>query len=235
MQENTPVAIIISTYNNLFSLQRTINSIIDNTYYPHYRIILVNPPSKDGTNEFCDYLAKIYKNVKSFHPKTETSIQAYNYGIKKTNLKEDVFLIHDDVIIPKLISRNWLYEMVLTSKNPDCGLITTINGGGISGPEYLNGLEWVGTWSTYIPRKTIKAVGLFDDKMKIGEDIDYTYRVIKAGLQIYRMNLWFEHHQIRSSPHAPQDHTIVQESAKYFRQKHKLGEFSNEAENSGIN
>jgi len=126
------------------------------------------------------------------------------------------------VIVPKLYGRDWLYEMSETAKKENIGIVATINGGGISGSGYLNGLRWIGTWSMYIPRRTINKVGLFDENMNIGEDIDYTYRVHLAKLDIITLNLWFEHHQLRTSPHQPQDSETIKKAEKYFKAKHKL-------------
>lgn len=216
------VAIIIPTVNNLKHLEVTVNSLLKNTNYPEWRLILVNPPSIDGTTEYCNYLVKKYKNITTYHPNTKTSIEACNFGIKQTMPNEDIFLTQDDVIIPKLYSRNWLYEMVRTSEEENVGIVTTLNGGGISGAGYLSGLRWVGTWSMYLCRRTINKVGLFDEDMKIGEDIDYTYRVYQAGLNVITLNLWFEHHQTRISPHQDQSQDIIRQAEEYFKKKHNL-------------
>lgn len=218
------VAMVLPTSNNLPWLEETINSILDNTYYEHYRIIIIESESTDGTAEYTNYLAKKYDKIEVHHTKKMGSIKAVNLGIMKTMKDEDVFLIQDDVVIPRLVARGWLTEMTETAEKENVGIITTLNGGGTSGPEYLKGLFWVGTWSMYICRRTIEQVGLFDDEMKIGEDVDYAYRVQKAGLDVRVLNLWFEHHMQRSTPHADQSQEVIKEASKYFKKKYGIKE-----------
>lgn len=152
------------------------------------------------------------------------SIQAMNRYMKKA--KGDVLLVHDDMNFFKYYGRDWLQVFVDAAQSESVGILTILNGGGVSGPEYVNGLSWCGTWCTYIPYRTLQKVGFFDDSMRIGEDIDYCYRISKAGLNLSIGPFYHEHHQKRASPHTPQGKQIIDEAALYFRKKHKLGEFA---------
>ena len=112
--------------------------------------------------------------------------------------------------------------MVEVGKHEKCGQVISINAGGISGSDYLEGLRWAGTWSMYMPMKTIKEIGLFDLNFNPGQgdDIDYSYRVQRAGLHIFQVDYWVDHHRKKEHPMAAEK--IKKEHAKYFRKKWKL-------------
>lgn len=217
--EGRPVAIIIPTKDNIAQLKNAVNSILYHTSYT-YRLIIIESESTDGTAEYTDELARRYSFIKVYHTKAEGSIKAVNFGILKTQ-DEDIYLTQDDVIIDSK-GYNWLRIMNLEAQKLEVGIVTTLGGIGVSGNTYYEGLRWVGTWSMYIPRTTINLIGIFDPNFKIGEDIDYAYRVKLAGLKISILPLHFEHHQKRATPHQDQSESIKREASIYFKQKHNL-------------
>lgn len=222
--KNKKVAIIIPVHNSGIHLKAAVESIIQNTKY-NYKLIIVESESTDGTAEYCDELAINYEGlVEVYHTKREGITKAINFGIKKAG-ELDIYLTQDDVIIPNLYKRDWLDIIVQVSKMDNCGAVTTIRAGGISGPTYLDGLRWTGTWSLFLPRKTINQIGLFDEKFSPGpgDDIDYSYRICKAGLYIYESNFWVDHHRMTENFNDQGD--FIAKNAKYFRKKFKLGEF----------
>lgn len=210
-------------YNSGIHLIPAIESILNNTKYP-FELLLIESESTDGTDNICDYYANKYNNIRVIHTKREGLVKAYNTGIK--NCEGDVYLTQDDVILPKLYGRDWLTEIVKVSKSIDCGLITTLGGWGISGEDYIKGLKWVGTWSVFIPRKTIEKIGLYDELFSpgMGDDIDYSFRIYRAGLKIFMMDFWVDHHR-RTEHRAGNNKTMI-EHAKLFRKKWKIGEFN---------
>jgi glycosyltransferase involved in cell wall biosynthesis len=224
--EQKPVAIVMPVYNSGKYLQIAIDCLINRTQYP-FKLILVESESTDGTDEVCDNYAEENENIVVYHTPKEGLIKAINFGIEMAG-DLDVYLTQDDVIHPRLYQRDWLTDMVQLSHNLDCGAVTSIQAGGVSGPTYLNGLPWAGTWSLFIPRKTIDLIGKFDEEFNpgCGDDIDYSYRIFLAKLKIYVANFWVDHH--RSTEHkttGDQDEYIKEAHARYFRKKYKVGEF----------
>jgi len=206
-------------YNSGVHLKPAIDSILKNTKYP-FKLILVESESTDGTDKLCDQYS-VLDNVEVYHTKKEGITKAINYGIKKAgNL--DVYLTQDDVIIPKLYKRDWLSILVKLSKIKDCGAVTTIVAGGVSGPSYIDGFLWAGTWSLFIPRKTIKRIGLFDENFSPGpgDDIDYSYR-IKKDKKIYIANFWVDHHR-KTENFNDNLEFIKGKNAGYFRRKYNI-------------
>jgi GT2 family glycosyltransferase len=221
-----PVAIILPCHNSGKYIQIAIDALINRTQYP-FKLILIESESTDGTAEVCDFYADTNKDIIVYHTKKEGLVKAINYGIQMAE-DLDVYLMQDDIIVPRLFERDWLAELVKASKEKDCGIVVTLNAGGISGPDYINGLFWAGTWSTFIPRSTINKIGLFDENFSpgCGDDIDYSYRIYKDGLRLYMTDFWVEHH--RKTEHFNQSEELKKEHAKLFRKKWKLGEFKDE-------
>jgi len=98
------------------------------------------------------------------------------------------------------------------------GAVIPINGGGISGPDYVNGFEWMGGWASYYPIETLNRVGEYDDMPNgWGVDIDHSYRISKIG-RIVKMNYWVDHHMSNDRVH-DSDEEGKKKASQYFKQK----------------
>lgn len=232
MDTTTNVTIILPCYNSNKHLSAAVDSIRDNTEYPNWKLYLIESESNDGTAELCDDYVKCNNNIFVFHTKREGITKAINFGISKADPQSDVYLTQDDVIIPKLYGRDWLTELVKISKQENCGAVTTINAGGISGPSYLDGFKWTGTWSLYIPRKTINKIGILDENFSPGpgDDVDYSYRIAQAGLNILQANFWVDHHRMTENFNDKIE-DVKKRNAEYFREKHHIANWSKEIDN----
>lgn len=218
-----PVAIILPIYNSGIHLKPAIDNILNNTRYP-FKLIIIESSSTDGSDKICDDYAKKHDKIEVYHTKREGITKAINMGIKKAG-ELDVYLTQDDMVVHSLYKDDWLEMLVKGSlEKENCGVVTTIRGGGISGPTYFNKLPWAGTWSLFIPRSTIKMVGLFDENFSPGpgDDIDYSYRVLKVGLNIYMAQFWFEHHRLTENFNEKVP-GLSDKNATYFRKKHRIG------------
>ena len=212
------VAVILPCHNSMPHLAPMLKNLYESTNFP-FKLIIIESESTDGTKEFVKLYGK-FKNVEVYHTKKKGLTHAINYGIKKAkNL--DVYLTQDDVIHFKLYGRDWLLEMNELASKKEVGFVVSLGGWGVSGEEYIKGLKWAGTWNTYIPRSTIKKVGLFDENMSPGDDIDYSYRVQQAKLKGGITNYWVQHHRL--TEHGDVDSRKKQrEMGEYFRRKHGI-------------
>lgn len=214
--EKPQVAIILPVYNVMPHIKYMITELYKSTNFP-FKLIIVDGFSDDGTKEYLDEIEQSRHNVEVYQIPKKGLTNAINYGIKKAG-KLDVYLTQADVIHFRLYGRDWLLEMYTAAQKKTAGMIIGHCGGGLSGPDYIEGLRWAGTWNTYIPRHTIDKIGLFDENMGPGDDIDYSYRVGKAKLQGVICDFWVQHH--RMTDHLDADETEKQDKmAKYFRKK----------------
>ena|SRR3990167_5753694 len=225
-----PVIIGIPIRNDFDSFKIMINSLINSTD-AFDKVVIIESESTDGSKEFSDLFAKINSKFEVIHTLKEGPLKAYNklFDIAKKR-KCDLLLTQSDVIFPKCYNRDWLMEMKYFAQINNIGAVTTWNGGGISGTDYIDKLYWLGGWCTYYPLRTIERIGRYDESFPngYGVDIDYSYRIKLAKLIIIQINYWVDHHMANSREHDKDINTeqMKQDSAKYFRHKYKLGEFA---------
>lgn len=216
------IGIVLPTKNGGQSLKQALRSIIQTTKYP-YKLIIVENGSTDGTKEIADLWAKQIEQIEAHHIECNGYIDAMNFGIERAKELgcEGVYFTQDDVIHFQLYNRDWLNEFAQASKLPECGQVISLSAGGISGKDYLEGLQWAGTWSMYMSMKIINEIGLFDPNFNPGQgdDIDYSYRIKQAGYAIYVVNYWVDHHRKKEHSWAGE---LAKEHAKFFREKWKL-------------
>lgn len=217
------IAILIPNLDGINSLPNTIESIIQNTKYKDYRIIINDSGSADGVEYYLNYLEKRWPNkITIIRTKKEGTTKAINQMIRKTEDDEDILLTQNDVIYPRFPIGCFLSLFAaIYEQHPEIGIITPINGGGVSGPDYVTGFIWTGTWCMFLPKKTIEKVGMFDENFSPGpgDDIDYSYRVARVGLKTIHADFAVNHH--RSTEHEYEQQDIVKRNAKYFRDKFK--------------
>jgi GT2 family glycosyltransferase len=213
----------IPVYNGYESFKAMFDSLLNSTD-AFDKIYIIESSSTDGTAEYCDILMKIFRRVEVIHTKKEGPLTAINmlFNIAKEQ-KQDLFLTQSDVLFPRLYKRDWLQQMKEAAQKEDCGLVTCLNGCGVSGPDYLEGLNWVGGWCIYIPYRAIEKVGGYDINYPQGwgVDIDYTISILNAGFNIHKIYYWVDHHMINDREHDA-DEEGKKAASKYFKKKWKL-------------
>lgn len=223
-KERRKLMIGIPVHNDKECFIAMIKSLMNSTI-TYDKIVIIESASTDGVNLICDSLSDLYEHFEVIHTKKEGPLKAYNrlFEYAKKH-KMDLFLTQTDVLFPKLYKRDWLREMYVTAEKPGCCMVTCINGGGVSGPEYKDKFKWVGGWCTYVPLRTIERIGGYDEKFPsgYGVDIDYTMSAQQGGV-IFITNYWVDHHQMNAREHdnSPKAQKQMKASAKYFREKWK--------------
>ena len=222
------VIVGIPVRNDLESLKVMLTSLVYSTNF--YDEIVIVSNSDGETDNFLDCSSKLIKKLKVFKKKTETPLEAYNFLFEYAKKqKKDLFLTQTDVVFPKLFKRDWLESMNIIARDKKVGAVTCINGGGVSGPDYINGFHWLGGWCSYFPFRTLKKIGGYDMDFPngYGVDVDHTYRIKQESLEVRTINYWVDHHMMNERTHDvdPDAEQKKQESSKYFRHKWKIGEF----------
>lgn len=210
----------IPVFKDHASFEAMINSLAQSTAF-YDRILIVE---SDGDIEYWN--GWIGKNMEIIHTGKDGPLKAYNklFEIARKENK-DLLITQTDVLFPRLYNRDWLEIMADRAQNPKIGLVIPVNGGGTSGPTYLDGLPWVGGWCTYISKKCWEIFKGYDENYSAGYgvDIDMTYQIVqKYG--IYMLDYWVDHHKQNAREHDnnPDSEKHKEEAAAYFREKWQI-------------
>ena len=122
--ENEKVSIIILNKDNIKLLSRCINSIINDSTYKNYEIVIIENNSKlQETFKYYNQITKTYKDrifVKDYGKLEEFNFSLLNnWGVKHTNGKYLLFLNNDT----QVITPNWIEEMIMFAQRDNVGAV----------------------------------------------------------------------------------------------------------------
>ena len=183
--ENIKISVIIPTYNRSKLLNRSIRSVLNQTYQPN-EIIVVDNGSTDDTREM---VSKNFRNIcYIYHDKKGVS-SARNAGIRISKSNWISFLDSDD---------EWMKDKLFLQKeyilkNPDADFLHTNeiwfkNGKHLNqkkihkkygGYIFKNCLKLccISPSSTIIKKKLFDKIGYFDESFEVCEDYEFWLRV----------------------------------------------------------
>lgn len=208
-----PLSFIIPTYNVEKYVSKVLGSIKKQKYpQKEMEIIIIDDNSTDKTLERIAPFRKQFSHLKIIvkdRSQPKGAAISTNIGIKKSR-GEFVALVDSDAVL----ASNWIRELIAQFKDPKVGMaagaIKTANPKNVwaafAGRELEDRysvikereVNHLSTCNTVYRRKLFDEVGVFDEDLFYGYDVDISYRVRKAGYKIllskktYCLHYWKE-------------------------------------------
>lgn len=200
MEGDKLISVIIPTYNRDTYLNSAIQSVVNQTY-KNIEIIVVDDGSKIN---YAEEICNKYSQCKYLYKENGGLSSARNFGIKNAKGDYIALLDDDDLFLPnkieiqcKILNENKNVDCVhssakvIDSNGNDTGIVT---GASIkkahkrSGYVFWNALGvWVIKSPTPLFRKKIFNQIVFDETIKVGEDIDFYQRMF-YNFKIFYIN-----------------------------------------------
>lgn len=182
-QKNPDISVIIPSYNRAHTLQRALDSVLNQTLKPK-EIIVVDDGSTDDTKNVLNY----YTGITAIEQNNSGVSSARNVGIKESSGEWLVFLDSDDEWLPEKLEKQW--SAVCNDDKLVCHTeeIWIRNGqrvnpmkkhqkfGGMIYEKCLP-LCVISPSSVIIHRSVFNDVGMFDESLEVCEDYDLWLRI----------------------------------------------------------
>nr|BFE95851.1 glycosyltransferase family 2 protein [Pseudomonas brassicacearum subsp. brassicacearum] len=213
---------MLVTYNNLNLTIQCVNSILRNTTWPNYQLIVVDNGSEDGTGDYLERLRQEVPTAKVIlNPDNRGFAAANNQGLREAD-GDILLLLNNDTVVPD----GWLDPLVRHLRDPSIGLVGPVtNAVGNEAKievSYTDIQQMQDFFQTAIPKPTrgsrsisrcspcfcvafrrgiLEEVGYLDEAFSIGmfEDDDYSRRVQAAGYRTVCAEDAFIHHYGQAS------------------------------------
>ena len=180
-------SIIIPSYNRAHIISRAIQGVLDQTFQD-FEIVIVDDGSKDHTKEILKEYSDNFK-IKYVYQNNAGVCAARNTGAKQAEGEFLIFLDSDDTVEKSWLedfydlanqNKEWLFcSMKVVKQDSSEYLVSALS-------PYKNkkikGNSIPGSWA--IKKDVFLRVGLFDENMKFGENVELRFRLDSEKLSI---------------------------------------------------
>lgn len=215
------VSLIVLTYNNIELTKQCLDSIVKNTTYKNYEVIIVDNNSTDGTQE---YLTNKYQNNDIFNIILNECNLGFaagnNIGLMASQGEILLILNNDTYVTPY-----WLEPLISVLNENYVGLVCPVtnnigneakvnvsydsfNDMNVQALNYtcshmgnVYPMKCIAFFCVAMRRDLYESIGPLSEEYGLGffEDDDYCMRVLKAGYKNYAVDGSFVHHHLSAS------------------------------------
>lgn len=197
------VSVVIPTYNAENFLERTIESVIHQTY-SDWELLIVDDKSTDKTRDIIKRYENYDSRIRGIFLDKNSGGPAYpkNIGVKNSNGRYIAFLDHDDVWLPEKLAK----QVLLLEHTPNrCTVLVTgdfyiqsvgckhlvhISEKSINLLECVMNYNYIHTCSSILcKRELFDYVGFFDEALQQGDDWDFYIRILAGGHHMESVNV----------------------------------------------
>ena len=214
-------SVIVLTHDNLAFSRMCIASILENTEYPNYELIVIDNASTDGTVDELRRLARDVPNVRAFFNDRNVGFgPGNNQGLREAT-GEILILLNNDTMVP----RGWITRLARHLEDPAIGLIGPATNRACNEAQldilYQTYAEYQAVardlgeryeghrfpirmpmmFCAAMRRDVYERVGPLDERYEVGmfEDEDYALRAKAAGYQVAWTPEVYVHHAYHAS------------------------------------
>lgn len=227
------ISIIIPTYNSSEFIEKTIKSVISQTF-KDWELLIVDDCSTDNTEEIINNITKNDTRIKLLKTSKNSGGPATpkNIGLDNSHGEYIAFLDHDDEWLPEKLEKQ--IEIFKNSKDKKLGLVSCfidikdfyndkiISKYKINHPNITNNNYIYTCSSVLVKSSVIRSSGYFDTNLKTGDDWDMWIRIFNNGYSFgyateYLLNYYVHKENIC---HGNENFNDIKEY-KYFFDKNK--------------
>ncbi|RBW63195.1 glycosyltransferase [Tenacibaculum sp. E3R01] len=207
-------SIIIPVYNRPDEVDELLESITKQDYQDEFEVIIIEDGSDQSSVSIVEkYNAKL--NIKYFYKENTGAGLSRNYGMKKAS--GNYFIILDsDVIVPQKylsivkneLTKNFTdafggpdaahHSFTAIQKAINYSMTSTITTGGIRGKKKSVGKFQPRSFNFGLSKKAFEKTKGFS-KLKAGEDIDLSFRLLESGFNTQLLEKAFVYHKRRTT------------------------------------
>ncbi|MCL4399806.1 glycosyltransferase [Patescibacteria group bacterium] len=230
------VSVIIPTYNSERFIERTIKTVLAQTFQG-WEMIIVDDCSSDRTKDIVKDYERKDKRIKGVFLDRNSGGPSYptNVGVNSSGGEYIALLDHDDEWLPDKIEK----QMLILENKPDVGIVScdcvikNDDGKEIGIRDNVNHVNVLhdelfcnfvfGCSSVLIRKNVFDAVEGFDEKCRVSQDWEFYIRVFEDGFgfDFVPERLFISHPVLKSSQWKGISYLKRAEEMKYILDKHR--------------